>query len=148
MWHIDILLGCGTQRCAMWFLVKYLLCCQARIAVGHKFALYKTRYDLQVHWTSHDKKLTWYNFGINIKLLTIVSSIVASKTLDRIGDVLCLLHSNVKVKNKALANNYIIITCVSRKKQQHINISWMETCFPLVLVNSLINLIFFQFKEV
>ena len=50
---------------AKWFLAKLqVLYHQAKIAVGQKFALYQTRYDLQVHWALCDKKLTWYNSGL------------------------------------------------------------------------------------
>ena len=81
-------IGCGTRRGAKWFLAKMqVLYCRARRTVGQKFVSCQTWYDLQVHWASCDKKLTWYNFGINIRLLTIISSIVANKTLDGSGEV-------------------------------------------------------------
>ena len=52
-----------------------------------------------------------------MKLLTIISSIMASKTFDGSGKVcVCFMKMSSKVKNKALVNNYTVITCVFRKK--------------------------------
>ena len=111
-------IGCSTQRGAQWFLAKVeVLYRRARLAVGRKFALYHTRHDLQVHWALRNKKLMWYNFGINIKLLATISSIVANKTLDGTDEVcVWFIEMSNKVKNVALANNYTVITYVFRQK--------------------------------
>ena len=51
---------------------------------------------------------------------------MASKTLDGSGEVcVCLMAKKRKKKTP------------QKKKQQHNIVSWMKTCFPLVLVNCL-----------
>ena len=61
---------------------------------------------------------------------------MASKTLDGSGEVcVCLMAKKKKRKQH------------KKKKQQHNIVSWMKTCFPLVLVNCLISLKSFQSKS-
>ena len=44
---------------------------------------------------------------------------MASKILDESGKVcVCLMEMSIKVKNKALVNNYNVITCVLRKNDK------------------------------
>ena len=56
---------------------------------------------------------------------------VASKTLDGNADVsVWFIEMQRKIMNEALVKNYTFITCVFRKKQQHIIFSRMKKCFP------------------
>ena len=56
---------------------------------------------------------------------------VASKTLDENADIcVWFIEMQNKIANKALVKNYTFITCVFRKKQLHIIVSQMKTCFP------------------
>ena len=103
--HRYIILDVVLKRCEVIFSKSEVLYRRTRIAVGRKFALHQTRYGLQMHWSSRDKKLTWYNFENSVKLLTIISSIVGSKNLDGSGEFcVCFIGMSSNVKNNTINN--------------------------------------------